>query len=279
MEERELQIIQDRIGYRFKNVDLLQQAFIRRSYSKENGGEDNEILEFIGDKALDIVIVQILTEMYGFYCSECGDFDSENDFDEFCCERSEGQLTAIKSKLVEKKTLAEVISVLKLNRFLIMGEGDKKNKVDNEEAVKEDLFEAIIGAVTLDCDWNLKEIRSTVEYMLEPKERLNKNNDENYVELIQEWSLRRFKELPDIFTGNSSYDDENMCLRIENEIRSIPKRDSNISLINSEEYFKTHFFSKLRLQGIDKVFVGYGRSKNESRRDVCKLAYNYYKST
>lgn len=41
---------------------LLQQAFIRRSYSKEKGGQDNEILEFIGDKALDLAVIKKLTE-------------------------------------------------------------------------------------------------------------------------------------------------------------------------------------------------------------------------
>ena len=49
MEERFLEFIQSQIGYYFNNLDLLQQAFTRRSYSEENGGENNEVLEFIGD--------------------------------------------------------------------------------------------------------------------------------------------------------------------------------------------------------------------------------------
>ena len=71
MNREELEIIQNRIGYRFYNPDLLQQAFVRRSYAVENGGEDNEVLEFIGDKALDICIVKILVEKFGFYTSQC----------------------------------------------------------------------------------------------------------------------------------------------------------------------------------------------------------------
>ena len=59
MNEKELKRIEDIIGYNFNNLDLLQQAFVRRSYSEENGGENNEVLEFIGDKALDIVIVKL----------------------------------------------------------------------------------------------------------------------------------------------------------------------------------------------------------------------------
>lgn len=49
MDEKEIKFIQDQIGYTFKNQELLVQAFTRRSYSMENGGQDNEVLEFIGD--------------------------------------------------------------------------------------------------------------------------------------------------------------------------------------------------------------------------------------
>ena len=65
--EKELvwKMVQGQIEYDFKNLDLLQQAFTRRSYTAENGGENNEVLEFIGDKALDFVIVKLLIQKYG----------------------------------------------------------------------------------------------------------------------------------------------------------------------------------------------------------------------
>ena len=55
-----IELIEETIGYHFKKWHLLQQAFIRRTFSKENGGENNEVLEFIGDKVLDYIVVQIL---------------------------------------------------------------------------------------------------------------------------------------------------------------------------------------------------------------------------
>lgn len=278
MDNQDLRKIQDRIGYEFKNFDLLEQAFVRKSYAREKGGEHNEILEFIGDKVLDMIAVKFLTDKYGYYCHECSDFDSKNDFDEFCCERTEGQLTELKKLLVKKDTLADVIGRLQLNQYLIMGKGDSKNNVGNESSVKEDLFEAIIGAVALDSDWNWDEISSTVEYMLEPEKRISKNEEKNYVELIQEWSLKRYNELPDIHSDNSNYYDETSLLHYANEIRSVPKRDPNVHIINVQEYPKTHFVSKLRLRGIDKLFVGYGSSKNAARKDACELAYHYLDS-
>ena len=61
MDRNELSKIQQIIAFNFKNLDLLQQAFVRRSYSKEHGGENNEVLEFIGDKVLDFIVVKILS--------------------------------------------------------------------------------------------------------------------------------------------------------------------------------------------------------------------------
>ena len=275
MKNNDLQFIQDRIGYNFKNLDLLQQAFVRRSYSKENGGENNEVLAFIGDKALDIIIVRILIETFGFYTSQCDDYDEENDFNEFCCEYSEGKLTELKKKLVEKKMLASRIDRLELADYLIMGKGDQRNHIEQEDSVKEDLLEAIIGAVTLDSEWNWEEIQSTVEYMLDPETYLSEGKEDNYVELIQEWSLKRFKELPLMRADNSSYYDETSNWHTMNEVRSKPKRDPYMGFVNVQEYYKTHFKCELVLGDIDKKFIGYGKSKSEARKDVCELAYKY----
>ena len=56
--------IEQTIGYTFENKDLLQQAFVRKSYSEEHGGQNNEVLEFIGDKALDFSVVLIMMEKF-----------------------------------------------------------------------------------------------------------------------------------------------------------------------------------------------------------------------
>ena len=70
MNTNDLNYVQNHIDYRFKNLDLLQQAFIRRSYSEEHGGGDNEVLEFIGDKALDLMVVKFLSDKYGYFDHE-----------------------------------------------------------------------------------------------------------------------------------------------------------------------------------------------------------------
>ena len=58
--------IQKKIGYTFKNKELLYQAFTRSSYTAETGDESNETLEFIGDRVLDYVVVKLIVEYFSF---------------------------------------------------------------------------------------------------------------------------------------------------------------------------------------------------------------------
>ena len=68
-----------------------------------------------------------------------------------------------------------------------MGEGDKKNNVDESPSVKEDLFEAIIGAVAIDCDYDYSKTQEVVETMLSPDMFLEDNEEADYVGKIYEW--------------------------------------------------------------------------------------------
>lgn len=102
--ENWVDFVERQIGYKFVNRDLLVQAFVRKSYSMENGGENNEVLEFIGDKALDLAVVKTLTDKYGHMISDEPDYEDEDD--EFYCEYSEGKLTHLKSLLVRKEYLS-----------------------------------------------------------------------------------------------------------------------------------------------------------------------------
>jgi len=273
MTEKDLVFIQEQIGYKFNNVDLLQQAFIRRSYSTENGGENNEVLEFIGDKVLDLIVVKLLTTKYGYFLSQCDDYDPDIECDEFACEESESSLTQLKQMLVQKKTLANRIDILNLDIYLIMGKGDVQKNINGETSVKEDLFEAILGAVTLDCNWDINELENVVEIMLDPDSILDDDEEDNYVAYIQNWHIKEYNYYPKFKYDNSSYEEENSALHISNEIRSIPKREPNLYVINTQTYYNTHF--KCWVDILKHRFIGYGKSKGEARKDVCKLIYDY----
>lgn len=263
MEEKELIFIQGQIGYNFKNPDLLQQAFVRRSYAMEHGGQDNEVLEFIGDKVLDIAVVRLLALKYGYMAN--GD-----SFNEYVCTCDEGKLSELKQKLVEKKTLAQRIDDLGIADFLIMGKGDIRNNINEEASVKEDLFEAILGAVALDCDWNMQEIFDTVEIMLEPEQWLRNDNNENYVELIQEWVWWKHNAVPWYHFKKESYQSTWYY-----PFKGISQPFNVLGGAAFQNIDSLQYQCLLRISGDLPIFRGFGSSKSKARMAVCELAYNY----
>lgn len=274
-------MVQAQIGYTFRSKELLEQAFVRRSYTEENGGENNEILEFIGDKALDMAVIHLLIEKYGTR------EDKENKPEEtlsfgmkqstthpgaLSCSRTEGDLTRIKSRMVEKRNLAQRIDELGFAEFLLMGKSDVKNDVGNERSVKEDLFEAIVGAVTLDCNWDFPTIRSVVEAMLLPEDFLEKDTEENYVRLILDWSMEVNHTLPGFWFRNEGY-------------LTVSMGYADTQFHGVSQYFSPgehRDLSRLKVQcqlnlcrPDVPIFRGFGESKSEARMSVCKLAYEY----
>lgn len=259
MEQKDFVFIQDQIGYNFQNTDLLQQAFVRRSYSKEHGGEDNEVLEFIGDKVLDLIVIKLLTEKYGCFTSDYEDYNPNDEFDEFSCSKNEAELTDLKKRLVQKKTLADRIDVLDLADYLIMGNSDIQNNINQEMSVKEDLFEAIIGAVALDSNWDMEELQEVVQIMLDPDSYLKDDTEDNYVELIQEWTLKRYGMVPWYHFEKASQ--AIWCSHF----------DGISSAYNGNPELKHTCL--LKLGELNTIFRSFGISKNEARKAVCELAY------
>lgn len=121
------------IGYSFKNKLLLYKAFKHRSYlsvTKEPAWESNERLEFLGDAVVDLIVTVAL----------------HNDHPE----ESEGSLSKMKSVLVSRKVLAEVLSELNVGRFLLLNKGELKTGGANRMSNIANLYEAVVGAIYLD---------------------------------------------------------------------------------------------------------------------------------
>lgn len=161
--------VQKKIGYWFNNTDLLLQAFTRSSYSTQYGGENNEVLEFLGDKVLDFYVVKVISDRFGFVKSQSDYYDEENDNDEYCivAHKDEADFTELKKEIVSNKTLAKRIDRLGFAKYMYMGDSDIDNHVEKQEKVKADLFEAILGAIAIDSDWNPDELQNSVEFMLQ----------------------------------------------------------------------------------------------------------------
>ena len=258
--------IQNKIGYEFKNTDLMFQAFIRKSYSEENGGENNEVLEFIGDKVLDLIVVKLLAEKYGeITLTEVGSY---KDLEAYKCQLNEGELTERKRRLVEKKNLANRMLEMGFSRYLIMSKGDLETEVQFSQSAMEDLFEALIGAVALDSNWNIDAIQNVVEYMLD-FENVDDTDNNNYINYLQQWSLKRNGMLPDVqATKLDRYESPNSMLRVSNQ--KVAKWQHR-GVIRIDDVKKCI----IRISEIPFVFIGYGYSNSEARKLASEEAYKY----
>ena len=121
------------IGYRFKNISLLQNALTHSSHANErwhNSLMSNERLEFLGDSILGMVVAEHLYRNFP--------------------DRPEGELTRMRADMVCEKALAAVANRLALGQHLLLGHGEEQGGGRNRDSILADAVESIIAASFLD---------------------------------------------------------------------------------------------------------------------------------
>ena len=131
-----LDVLQERIGYRFSKVSYLERAVTHSSYSNETGARNhhllcNERLEFLGDSVLSLVVSNYLYTHFSEY--------------------PEGTLTRIRSSVVCEAALASFAQKIGLGEFLMLGRGEAQNGGAEKPAILADAFEALLAAIYLDA--------------------------------------------------------------------------------------------------------------------------------
>jgi len=132
-ETKNFSILENSLNVNFKNKELLVQSFTHRSYLNEHPNfklSHNERLEFLGDAILEQVVTEYLFKKYP--------------------QKSEGELTSWRAALVNARMLSEVADNLKFNDFLLLSQGEAKEKGKARQYILANTFEAFIGALYLD---------------------------------------------------------------------------------------------------------------------------------
>jgi len=137
--------LEKKLGIKFKNKDLLKQAFTHRSYLNENPDfklDHNERLEFLGDAVMELIVTEHLFKDYP--------------------EKAEGDLTNWRAALVNAKMLTSVSEDLGFNDFLLLSRGESKELGKARAYILANAFESFLGALYLDqgykqCDDFVKE--------------------------------------------------------------------------------------------------------------------------
>ena len=164
-----LKILEKILKYQFKNSSLLVKAITHKTYDVEN----NEKLEFLGDRVLGLVISQKLLKKFP--------------------EEKEGIIDKKFSNLVNKKTCSLIARKLNLKRFLFLG-ASHKNLDRSSDKITSDCLEAVVGAIYL--DGGLSAAQKFILSFWKP------HIDNSIITLIdsktqlQEYSLKKFKVLP-----------------------------------------------------------------------------------
>jgi len=128
--------LQELIGYHFRDARLLIQALTHRSFRVEHPNlvaTDNETLEFLGDAVLDLAIGAKLITLYP--------------------EKTEGELTKLRSVLVQEKYLSQMACEFDIGTFLLLGRGEDQCGGRLKPSILASGYESLIGAIFIDSDY------------------------------------------------------------------------------------------------------------------------------
>jgi ribonuclease III len=134
--------LQSKLGYEFRQQNLITQALTHRSFGLAN----NERFEFLGDSILNCVVASMLFDQYS--------------------KLDEGDLSRLRSNLVKQQTLYEIAQNLSLGTIMKMGDGEQKSGGQRRPSMLADCVEAIFGAVFLDAGFDVA--ASVIKRQYEP---------------------------------------------------------------------------------------------------------------
>jgi ribonuclease III len=181
------EILYERLGYRFKNRDLLDEALRHSSYVneiKDSGLLDNERLEFLGDAVLDLAISHILM----------------NEFRDM----NEGDLSKYRATIVNEKGLFIIAKDLNLGDFILLGKGEELTNGRKKPSILANTVEALLGALYLDAGFD--EAKEVIYRLFLPL--INKIEDtslnRDFKSLFQEYTQYAFKSLPEYILSEES---------------------------------------------------------------------------
>jgi ribonuclease-3 len=185
------------IGVKFKDKELLKKSLIHKSH---NNLENNEKLEFLGDRVLGLSLAKTLLKIYP--------------------NEKEGIIDKKFANLVNKKTCLQIAKKLDLGNFIQTGNSYKKlNK--SEDKILSDGLEALLGAIYLDQGMSVVE-----KFILNNwKEHLDKSSvtEIDAKTQLQEYSLKKYKTLPVYTIKKQSGPHHNPIFNVEVQIKDSKK--------------------------------------------------------
>lgn len=197
-----MKILEENLGYSFKNKKLLNNALTHSSYANEvrNSVTSNERLEFLGDSVLSIIVSDYIYENFK--------------------KMPEGELTRLRSSLVCEKALCGFSRKLNLGEFLLLGKGEHKNGGADRDSILADAFEAVLASIYLDGGINPAR-KLVMRFILPQLESYDIKADfKDYKTLLQEIIQRNPEECVTYILTNESGPDHDKEFTVEVRLNS-----------------------------------------------------------
>lgn len=177
---KNLDALSRRLGYRFKQADLLEEAFRHASYVNERADsdlQDNERLEFLGDAVLDLAISDILMELFK--------------------DAKEGDLSKYRASVVNEKGLCLLARELGLGRYLLLGKGEEMTGGREKPSLLANTLEALIGALYLDGGFERTKVIIRRFFIPFLGEIDSGSGVDDFKTLLQEYTQEAYKTRPE----------------------------------------------------------------------------------
>ena len=168
--KKNIKELEEILNYNFKDLNLLKLSLIHKSYDNEN---NNEKLEFLGDRVLGLVISDKLIKIYP--------------------KEKEGIIDKKFANLVNKRTCSKIAKKINIIKFMFLG-ASHKNIQRSADKIMSDCLEALIGAIYLDGG-----LKCVEKFIFNFWEKYLKDSSITLIDpktQLQEFSLKKYKELP-----------------------------------------------------------------------------------
>jgi len=199
----ELQGIEAKLGYHFKDQDRLVEALTHRStLGERKPGEERityERLEFLGDSVLALVTSHFLMR----------NFPDEN----------EGQLTKKKSLLVSQGVLAKKAEEIGIKEHIIVSESAQRGGVAEQDSVLTAALEALIGAIFVDGGFERAKIFIEDTILSDIDEYLEHRDHVNFKSVLQEWAQSRYRSYPRYSVRSTAGPEHDKIFVVEVKVR------------------------------------------------------------
>lgn len=190
--------------YTFNDKSILDQSLRHSSYVNEQTDsslDDNERLEFLGDAVLNLVIGDILMKRFP--------------------DLREGDLSRMRSNLVNETQLAEIARTIKLGAIIKLGKGEEQTNGREKNSILSDVFEAVIAAIYVDGGFNaaFKFIEKLFSTHIDKSNSPSLNHD--FKSRLQELSQTQFKAIPKYRVVHENGPDHNKTFKVQLTINNL----------------------------------------------------------